>query len=140
MKCLKDPRDETKPAAVLYDSAAEWLSGCEPEGEGVLVERHGLANVRAALQGIQTLNAVLFEQAMARDDDGEAPCMAGHTVQGLMYAIASCASLISHEVDRFDLLTGENLKAAQALALKASIDGDAERVAIRKGPWKTAPV
>lgn len=131
MKCLKDPRDETKPAAVLFESADLWLSGSELEG--VLLEPHGLARVRAAVQGIQTLNAVLFEQAIAREDDGDAPCMAGHTVQGLMYAIASCASLISREVDHLDLLTGDNLEAAQGVALKARIEGDAERVAIRSG-------
>ncbi len=136
MKCLKDPRDETKPAAVLYDSAAHWLGGSEPDGEGVFVDCHGLANVRAAVQGIQTLNAVLFEQAMTRDEGGDAPCMASHTVQGLMMAIASCASLITHEVDRFDLLTGENLKAAQALTAKARIEAYDERVAIRSGGKK----
>lgn len=82
---------------------------------------HGLANVRAAVQGIQTLNAVLFDQSIQREDGSEVPLMSAHTVQGLMYAIASCASLISHEVDRSTLLTGENLKAAQALTLKARI-------------------
>ena len=121
MKCLKDPRDETKPAAVLYDSAAEWLGGSEPDGEGVFVVILGLAKVRAAVQGIQTLNAVLFDQSIQREDGSEVPLMSARTVQGLMYALASCASLITHEVDRFDLLTGESLKVAQALALKVRI-------------------